>query len=95
MAGRVYGLMGILLTLAFFFFASLVNNAAAAEVGAVLPVQWSLSNYIDTAAYLVSGAATLAAVLPIPDKAKGMIAIARNVLDVLALNIGNAKNRRN
>jgi hypothetical protein len=94
MATRMIGLMGVVLILALVGFAALVNNAAAAEAVAAAPVRWSIGNYVDTAAYLVSGAATLAAVLPIPDKAKGMIAIARQLLDVLAFNIGNAKNKK-
>lgn len=93
MAMRLIGIMGLFLIVALFAFAALVNSAAAAEAIAA-PVQWSVGNWVDTAAYLVSGAATLAAVLPIPEKAKGMLAIARNVLDVLALNIGNAINKK-
>jgi hypothetical protein len=93
MAIRMIGFMAVILFVALFGLAFVVGEASAAEAIAA-PVQWSIANYIDTAAYLVTGAATLAAVLPIPDKAKGMLAIARNVLDVLALNIGNAKNKR-
>lgn len=94
MAMRLIGIMGLFLIVALFAFAALVNSAAAAEAIAAAPVRWSVGNWVDTAAYLVSGAATLAAVLPIPEKAKGMLAIARNVLDVLALNIGNARNKK-
>jgi len=91
MAARMLGFIGLFLILSLFEFAALVNGAHAGDVVAAAP-GWSMGNYVDTAAYLVSGAATLAAVLPIPDKAKGMISIARQLLDVLALNIGNAKN---
>jgi hypothetical protein len=94
MAIRLVGLMGLFLIVALCFFVSVVDKASADEIVTALPMQWNFAKYIEAAAYVVSGAATLAAVLPIPERARGMIAIARNILDTLALNIGNAKNKK-
>lgn len=87
---RAYSLFALVLIVAF---AALVGVVHAADVADTAKT-WTIANVVDTAAYLIGGAATLAAVLPVPDKAKGMLAIARNILDVLALNIGNAKNQK-
>lgn len=49
---------------------------------------------VEGAALLVGGAAILAAVLPVPEKARTLLGKARKVLDFLALNLGNAKNEK-
>jgi len=46
---------------------------------------------IEGASYLVTGATVLAALLPIPKVSK-VLQVVRRVLDLLAFNIGNAKN---
>jgi hypothetical protein len=85
MAIRLVGLMGLFLIVALCFFVSVVDKASADEIVTALPMQWNFAKYIEAAA---------SAVLPIPERARGMIAIARNILDTLALNIGNAKNKK-
>ena len=53
-----------------------------------------LETILEAAGYIVSGAAILAAALPSPkaDKASKALLFTRKVIDVLAMNVGNAKN---
>lgn len=56
----------------------------------------SLPSIIEGASYVVTGAAVIAAVIPSPkaEKAASVLKGARKLLDLLALNIGNAKNAK-
>mgnify|MGYP003627905250 FL=1 len=58
-------------------------------------MEWIISNaanLLDIVMKVVAVAAAIAAVAPNGEKASGVIASARKVLDLLALNVGNAKN---
>ena len=49
---------------------------------------------LDVAATVMAGAAVVAAALPTPSpKANIVIRIVRGIIDVLAVNLGNAKNK--
>lgn len=50
-----------------------------------------LQQYIQIGIQIVGIAATVAAIVPIP-QAVGPLILARKVLDVLAMNVGHAKN---
>ena len=58
-------------------------------------MEWLVSNaaiLLDIVMKVVAIAAAVAAIVPNRAKASGVIASARKVLDLLALNVGNAKN---
>lgn len=52
----------------------------------------NLGSVLDVATKVVAVAAAIAALVPSGGNAVGVIASVRKVIDVLALNIGNAKN---
>jgi len=52
----------------------------------------NLGSLLDVATKVVAVAAAIAALVPSGGNAVGVIASVRKVIDVLALNIGNAKN---
>ena len=52
----------------------------------------NLSNLVDIVMRVVAMAAAIAAIVPGGSRASGVIASARKILDLLALNVGNAKN---
>ena len=53
-----------------------------------------ISDVIQGASLIISGAAVITAMFPQTKKASGVLATIRKVLDVLALNVGNARNAR-
>ena len=55
----------------------------------------TLEQYLTIISTIISIAAVLASVLPQPsqDKANKYIGVARKVLDIIAFNFGNAKNK--
>lgn len=71
---------------------AVINIARADTVAAPAPL--NMGDVIDGVAYFVSGAAALAAVLPIPQKAQGLLGLLRRFVDIAAMNFGNAKNQK-
>tara|TARA_R110000751_G_scaffold193720_2_gene299197 strand:- start:256 stop:450 length:195 start_codon:yes stop_codon:yes gene_type:complete len=60
-------------------------------------MEWLMSNaadLLDIVMKVVAVAAAVAAIVPNGSKASGVIASARRVLDLLALNVGNAQNSK-
>lgn len=52
----------------------------------------NLSEILDIATKIVAVAAAVAAIVPQGSSASGVIATVRRLVDVLALNVGNARN---
>ena len=52
----------------------------------------NLSEILDIATKIVAVAAAVAAIVPQGSSASGVIATVRRLIDVLALNVGNARN---
>ena len=72
--------------------ALLMASPVLADAGAIASAL-TVESAIDIAAKVVSASAALAAVLPTPARVNTGIFWARKLLDFLALNVGNAKNR--
>tara|TARA_Y100001938_G_C7783489_1_gene279074 strand:- start:26 stop:211 length:186 start_codon:yes stop_codon:yes gene_type:complete len=53
----------------------------------------NISALLDIATKVVAVAAAIAAIVPHGENASGVISAVRKVIDVLALNVGNAQNR--
>tara|TARA_R110000824_G_scaffold91379_5_gene222434 strand:+ start:4087 stop:4281 length:195 start_codon:yes stop_codon:yes gene_type:complete len=60
-------------------------------------MEWIVENLgilLDLAAKVVAVAAAVAAIVPSGENASGVIAAVRKLVDILALNIGNAENAK-
>lgn len=52
-----------------------------------------LSVYVEVASQVIAGAAAVAAIFPRAEKLTGILLLVRRIVDVLALNVFNAKNK--
>ncbi|HEY6527262.1 MAG TPA: hypothetical protein VIZ65_01110 [Cellvibrionaceae bacterium] len=92
LASRLFGVRALVMLIVSFALMAVFNIARADTVAPA--AQLNVGDLIDGVAYFVTGAAALAAVLPIPQKAQGLFALLRRFVDLAAMNFGNAKNQK-
>lgn len=56
-------------------------------------MEYNLADIVTAISYVISAAAVIAAMFPKAEKANRYIQALRKIIDALALNIGNAKNK--
>lgn len=92
---RVFGLMGLIVLVGLFALASLLSAPSVfAADAAPIAVPSGIGGWLDAAANIVAAAAVVAALLPVPSRVGTGLAVIRKVIDVLAFNFGNAKNKK-
>ena len=96
MAERMLGLLAlfVLVGLVLISYALTSVHVYAAEVILPLDPGSKVGEWIDVASNIVAAAAVLAAVLPVPQKLTAGLGIVRKIVDLLAFNFGNAKNKK-